>query len=819
MIIVIINKNLDNFSFYVICKIFKIKLIYLIKRYLYSLLLVILLYPHTFSQSYTINGYVEDVNTGEKLLGANVYDINTLKGTVTNNYGFYSLTLTKGPVSLIVSFVGSPQKQIDLNLRNDTTINFPIKTGLQLEEVKIVGTRFGSKIENTQLGLNQIPIKTIKNMPVLLSEVDVIKAFQLMPGVQSGNEGSSGLYVRGGGPDQNLILLDGVPVYNVNHLFGFFSVFNADAIQNVSLIKGGFPARYGGRLSSVLDIRMKEGNNKEFKGEGSIGLISSRLTMEGPIITDKTSFIVSGRRTYYDILAWPVLKIVQKVEDLDRLSAGYYFYDLNAKINHKFSNRSRLFLSSYMGKDKAYIKYKDEYEDYFDEEKIKLWWGNITTALRWNYMISNKLFSNTTVTYSRYKFLIGEEWNYKYSEEEKSEEYSFDYHSGIEDFTVKLDFDFFPGPNHNIKFGSSFIYHTFRPGVTTEKYIEGNDTETYNFGNKNIYAGEIDGYAEDEIKIGRLIKTNLGLHYSAFYVQDNFYQSLQPRISGRFLINDRWSVKAAYSEMRQYIHLLTNSTVSLPTDLWLPVTKRIKPLKSVQYSVGTIYGITDKIDLSVEGFYKNLDNLIEYKEGASFYSTNNLWEDQIETGRGWSYGMELLIEKKTGKTSGWIGYTLSWAERQFDNISFGKKFPYKYDRRHDISIVLIHKFNERIDGGLTWVYGTGTATTMASQTYIPLTPYYNIDYLHESIEYIENRNNYRMPAYHRLDLAINFRKEKKRINRTWTIGIYNAYCRQNPFFLYIRPDWDSYNYEESKQYLYQVSLFPLIFSLSYGFTF
>ncbi len=781
--------------------------------------MIILIFPYAFSQNNTINGYVEDANTGEKLIGINVYDSNSLKGSVTNNYGFYSLTLDRGPVNLIASFVGSAQVYTSFILKNDTTINFLITTGLDIEEVKIVGSRFGSNIENTQLGLNQISIKTIKQIPVLLGEVDIIKAFQLMPGVQSGNEGSSGLYVRGGGPDQNLILLDGVPVYNVNHLFGFFSVFNSDAIQNVSLIKGGFPARYGGRLSSVLDIRMKEGNNKEFKGEGAVGVVSSRLTLEGPVIKDKTSFIISGRRTYYDILALPVLKLIKKSEDLDRLSAGYYFYDLNVKINHRFSERSRIFLSSYMGKDKAFIRFKNEYEDYLDEEKLKLWWGNITTALRWNYMITNKLFSNTTVTYSRYKFLIGEKWSYKHSEENKFEEYSFDYYSGIEDISSTLDFDFFPDPNHSIKFGASYIYHTFKPGITTEKYIEENDAETFSFGNKNIYAGEINGYAEDEIKIGRLFKTNLGLHYSAFSVQGNFYQSLQPRLSGRFLINERWSVKAAYSEMRQYIHLLANSTVSLPTDLWLPVTKRIKPQKSIQYSVGTVYGITDNVDLSIEGFYKEMYRLIEYKEGASFYTANNSWEDQIETGKGWSYGTELLIEKKTGKTTGWIGYTLSWAERQFSNISFGEKFPYKYDRRHDISVVLTHKFNDRIDGGLTWVYGTGTATTLASQTYISLSPYYSEEYWIESIKHIENRNNYRMPSYHRLDLAVNFHKEKKRVTRTWSIGAYNAYCRQNPFFLYIRPDQDSFSAGETSQHLYQVSLFPLIFSVSYGFKF
>jgi len=769
------------------------------------------------AQKVTVSGYVKDANSGEPLIGANIYEGITLKGVITNTYGFYSLTLPAGQTKLVFSFVGYNTLFLDkLDLNTDTLINVSLGSTIELEGVEIKGSRIESEVESSQMSMSTIPINTIKSLPVLLGEVDIIKTIQLLPGVQSGSEGSSGLYVRGGGPDQNLILLDGVPVYNVNHLFGFFSVFNADALNSISLVKGGFPARYGGRLSSVLDIRMKEGNSKEFRGEGAIGLIASKLTLEGPIKNEKTSFIISGRRTYIDLLNQLILNSEANSDGIDKLRAGYYFYDLNAKINHQFNNRNRLFLSAYLGNDKAYYYEKETYQDDFYENDFLLRWGNITSALRWNYVINNKLFSNTTVTYSRYKFLTGIEYASKDSHFE--ERFDFEYSSGINDVAFKVDFDYMPNPNHYIRFGVSNIYHAFNPGINAFKLSisdQGSDNIDTTFGNQKIYSNELDLYCEDDVIVNARIKANIGIHYSAFYVKKNYYHSIQPRFSSRFLINQKWSLKTAYSRMAQYIHLLSNSSIGLPTDLWLPVTDKIKPMNSEQFAIGTVYALNNKTSLSLEGFYKTMNNLIEYKEGASFLSTNDDWQDKIEQGKGWAYGIELLIDKKMGKTTGWIGYSLSWSERQFDNISFGERFPYKYDRRHDISIVINHKFNHKLDIGATWVFGTGNAVTLATEKYLPHIS--NGGYSYGYIEYFEKRNAFRMPSYHRLDIAINMHKVKRWGTRTWSLGVYNLYNRKNPFFLYY--DNDFIFGGGSERVLKQVSLFPIIPSISYSFKF
>ena len=779
---------------------------------------LILNISYLFAQVHTISGFVEDARSGEKLISANIYDSKTLKGTISNNYGFYSLTLPEGKIELIYSFVGYAPIKKQINLVKDTIINISLEPSVEIQEVTITDNRVLSKVKSTQMSRIEIPVETIKNLPVLLGEVDIIKTIQLLPGVQSGSEGASGLYVRGGGPDQNLVLLDGVPVYNVNHLFGFFSVFNADAINTVSLTKGGFPARYGGRLSSVLDIRMKEGNTKEIKGEGSVGIISSKLAIEGPIVKDKTSFIVSGRRTYIDILSYPIQYFMAKSEDIDKLRAGYYFYDVNAKINHKFSDKSRLYLSSYMGSDKVYALIKDKGYNYKEENNFKLRWGNITSALRWNYILNNKLFSNTTLTYSRFKFLTGLESIYE--EDGKKDEFGIDYSSGIYDWAVKIDFDFMPNPNNYIRFGVNNTYHTFNPGINTFRVLSDNsdsDIDT-TFGNKNIYANEFYLYVEDDIKLSSKIKSNIGLHYSNFSVKGKIYHSLEPRFSIRYLYNEKLSFKAAATKMTQYIHLLTNSTLNMPTDLWVPVTDTINPLRSWQYAAGAVYALTDKIDVSIEGFYKNMHNLIEYKEGASYFSAGDKWEDKIEIGKGWSYGAEFLVKKDLGKTTGWIGYTLSWSERKFENIGFGKTFPYKYDRRHDISVVVTHKFNDKVDVGLTWVYGTGNATTLGIERYVSLEGSLE-GYLEAwDIEYFENRNGFRMPSYHRLDVGVNLHKEKKWGKRTWSFGLYNAYNRQNPFFLYFTHEYNNQN-DQNKKVLKQLSLFPVIPSVCYKFEF
>jgi hypothetical protein len=775
-----------------------------------------------FSQTFTIRGFVTDQTNGERLLNANVYEQKILRGTITNNFGFYSLTLPKGTYSIACSFVGYQTQLLDLNLQKDTIIDFKLATIADLDEVTVVGQNVESKLTSTQMSRVDIQMDKVQSLPAFLGEADVIKTIQLLPGVQSGTEGTSGLYVRGGGPDQNLILLDDVPVYNAEHLFGFFSVFNPDAIKSVSFYKGGFPARFGGRLSSVLDIRMKDGNEKALHGNFSIGLISSKINLEGPLVKDKTTFNFSARRTYADLLAQPFILASSNGNDV----GGYFFHDLNLKITHKFSDRSRVYLSGYTGRDKAYYRSNSKYTYTYNDNDNTLGWGNITTALRWNYIFSNKLFANTTLTYSRYSFNVLEsKIENNLTTEKKEAEFGLNYKSGIEDFGLKMDFDYFPAPNHRVKFGGSIIDHTFKPGILAFNESDQESTSRIDtaFGNPNIRAQEMYAYIEDNFDLNARLSVNVGLHSSGFLVDDTFYASLQPRVSARFMASDRLSLKAAYSKMSQNIHLLSSSTINLPTDLWLPTTKKVKPQTSHQFALGGVYKVNSSIDFSIEGFYKSMTNLLEYKEGASFVGATTRWEDKVELGKGWSYGAEFLLEKTIGKTTGWIGYTWSKAERQFENLNWGQKFYARYDRRHDVSFVMTHRFSKRFDMGLTWVYGTGNAVTLPTHNVnavnIPDIRQYQYPFL-QDYQYFGQRNNYRMPSYHRMDVGFNFHKQKKHGIRTWNLSFYNAYSRQNPFFLYFdSTSEEEFNQTGKSRSLKQMSLFPIIPSISYSYKF
>jgi outer membrane receptor for ferrienterochelin and colicin len=776
------------------------------------------------AQTFTISGYITDASSGEKLISATVYDANTVKGAISNTYGFYSLSLPKGKIKFTVSYVGYQTYTEEIDLTENIKRNIALEQSIELGEVEVVGNKIERHVESTEMSVIELQMKTISTLPVLLGEVDVMKTIQLLPGVQSGNEGTSGIYVRGGGPDQNLILLDGVPVYNANHLFGFFSVFNADAISNIKLIKGGFPARYGGRLSSVIDIKMKEGSTKQFKGEASIGLIASKLTFEGPIIKDKTSFIVSARRTYIDLLLQPFIAAAALSQGVT-VRGGYFFQDFNAKVNHKFSDRNHLYLSAYSGKDKLYANSTEIYDGSTSKYNFGIQWGNITSTLRWNYLISDKLFSNTTLTYSNYTFETPLEYSYKEKilDTYQTESFKMSFLSGIRDYAANLDFDYIPSPNQYIRFGLSNTYHIFKPGINTIKMssrVQDANVDT-TFGNNDLYANEYGAYFEDEFSLfSNILKINAGLRFNGFFVQNKNYQSFEPRISARARISDNVSIKAAYSKMSQNLHLLTSSTIGLPTDLWLPSTDSIPPQYSEQYALGVFFNIYDQYSFSVEGFYKTMLNLVEYKDGADYFSQNTNWQNKLEIGQGEAYGLELLVEKKLGKITGWIGYTLSWSNRQFDNINFGKQFPYKYDRRHDISVVFTYQLKENIDLGFTWVYGTGNATTLSVEKYMAggqsyYDPYYGKGEFYPQIaDYYESRNSYRMPAYHRLDLSANFHRKTNFGTRTFSLGVYNAYNRKNPMFLNLE-----YSYAAKKYDLVQYSFFPLIPSISYKISF
>ncbi|MFY0601065.1 MAG: TonB-dependent receptor [Cyclobacteriaceae bacterium] len=788
-------------------------------KYLICLFLSIGTYS-LYAQTYTISGYIRDSETGENLIGATILDQNTLKGTVSNTYGFYSLTMPEGKLSLKITYVGYEFQEANIQLNENKQLNYNLKAGSTLDEVVITAEE---NIElSPQMSTIDVPIEQIKALPVLMGESDILKTLQLLPGIQGGTEGSSGIYVRGGGADQNLILLDGVPVYNVSHLFGFFSVFNPDAINRVNVVKGGFPARYGGRLSSVIDISMKEGNNQKFAGEGSIGLISSKLTLEGPIgKSQKTSFIVSGRRTYIDLLTRPIIRASSGGD----ATGGYYFYDLNAKINHKISNKDRLYLSFYNGLDKAFAEGKSSYRNSDNtevEEKndFGLTWGNIITALRWNHVFNPKLFANISGTYSKYKFKIfgGFESTTDKGGEKTVEKGAVEYFSGIDDFAAKIDFDYLPSPQHNIKMGASSIHHTFNPGVFgIDSNVEGeNDTI---IGGNRTQAIEFLTYVEDDFSITNDFRINAGLHYSGFQVGGKYYHSLQPRFSARYLMSKDLSIKASFATMTQYIHLLTNGGLGLPTDLWVPATKRVSPQQSWQVALGTARTFNG-YEMSIETYYKEMSGLIEYQEGASYFNLGSDWQDKITKGSGESYGAEFLLQKKTGKLSGWVGYTLSWTNRTFDDLNFGEKFPYKYDRRHDISIVSVYEVSENFSISGTWVFGTGNAVTIPESNYTYHEEYNQYPSNHggfsqhwEKVENFGSRNDYRMRSYHRLDFGMTWEKEKKWGHRTWSIGVYNLYNRKNPFFI------DTTTDSGGNEKFVQFSLFPAIPYVRYGFVF
>ena len=821
-------------------------------RFLHHLLMLCLLlaglpFAAQAQQRYTISGYLEDAATGEKLINAKVFDSNSRKGSLTNNFGFFSLTLEEGPVLLVATYTGFQSVAKEINLSMDLTLNLQLRE-FQVDEVVIVAENEERIEEKTEMSVVDIPIQQIKMLPALLGEVDVIKAVQLMPGVQSGNEGATGLYVRGGGPDQNLILLDDVPLYYVSHLGGFFSVFNADAIKSVKLTKGGFPARYGGRLSSVLDIRMKEGNMNEFQGEGSIGLISSKLSLQGPIIKGKSSYIISGRRTYLDLFSRPISRIASKGKN----SFGYSFYDLNGKVNHRFSEKDRLYFSFYLGDDNLGIQTKEqegmpgEEEFYEYRLKNKTLWGNKMAALRWNHIWSPQLFSNLTATYSKYRFNADNDlydaYSFRQNDSIKTNisEGTLGYKSGIEDFGGKLDFDFYPAPSHSIKFGVSSTYHTFTPGLLGLKFKTGETNVDTTLNNQQATSWESYAYVENEFRIGEKFSANLGLHGVHYRVKEKSYFSLQPRASARLMLGKRLALKASYVQMTQFIHLLSNSGAGLPIDLWVPATDKVPPQNSWQAAAGVATSFLDgQLSLSVEGYYKEMNNMIEYKEGTDFFLgvEDQSWEDRVETGgKGTAYGAEVLLQKKTGKTTGWIGYTLSWNNRQFDNINGGNAYPYKFDRRHDFSLVASHQLTEKISIAGTWVYGTGNAITLASGGYgTTITPFEglpNQDYgsfarlfdeggfFGGGVKLYENgRNGFRMQAYHRLDLGINFTKKKKWGERTWSISVYNAYNRLNPYTYVLRKKFNPQTGSFDKPRLTKIALFPVIPSVSYAFKF
>jgi hypothetical protein len=762
---------------------------------------------------YTISGYVRDSLSRETLIGATIQSAATGKGISSNQYGFYSISLPEGRNSLLVSFVGYLQAQIDIDLKSDQTIDFSLLSRSSLgQEIIISSRKRDANVSNAQMGQIDLSMNKMRSLPVIFGEMDPLKTLQLFPGVTNAGEGNSGLYVRGGGPDQNLILLDDAIVYNTGHLFGFFSIFNGDAIKNTTLIKGGMPAQYGGRLSSVLDISMKDGNMKQFQAEGGIGTISSRLSLQGPVVKDKASFMVSGRRTYIDALIKPFVK---KGSQFD--GSGYYFYDLNAKFNYKFSSKDRLYISGYFGRDVF---------DFINNERefnTSIPWGNSTVTARWNHVFSKKLFVNTTVVYNDYDFALNALQN----------NFNFSLKSGIRDLNLKSDFDHYLSPEHKLKYGFQYTFHRLSPSV-----ISGvQDSIVFEPNNAQMkYARESALYLQDDWEVNDKIKLSYGLRWSGFqqvgpyknYTSDangtrtdstvykrgdnvKFYSGFEPRATLRYSLNERSSIKASASRNRQYLHLVSNSGTTLPTDVWVPSTLRVKPQLSWQYALGYFRNFNDNSwETSVEVYYKSMQNQIEYREG--FTPSIKDPEEEFVFGRGWSYGAEFFINKVKGKLTGWLGYTLAWSNRKFPDLNNGNTYPAKFDRRHDLSLVATYELNPKWKLSSVFVYATGNATSLPEKFYLV-----------EGVltQQFSRINQYRLAPYHRLDFSAIYTPTPKKIRKwqsSWAFSIYNVYSRQNPYFLYYAQEGSAFAGTLQVQ-AKQVSLFPVIPSVTYNFKF
>lgn len=775
------------------------------KSILLLLVLVFGAFNGVLSQKVTLSGQITDGRNGEDIVGASIIatDLENV-GASTNVYGFYSLSLPIGKHRVLYRAMGYEERVLELDLTKDTVIKLELyqaKDVQELEEVQVTSKRKNDNITSAQMEVTRLDPKSISTIPVLFGEQDVLKTLQLTPGIKSGGEGSTGFYVRGGGADQNLVLLDESTVYNAAHLMGFFSVFNSDAIKDISLHKSGIPAEYGGRASSVLDVRMRDGNNKKFEASGGIGLISSRLTVEGPIVKDKGSFMVSGRRSYADIFLF-------LAKDDEVKNSKLFFYDLNLKANYKIGEKDRIYLSGYFGRDK--FSFNKDFE--FD-------WGNMTGTLRWNHLFNDKLFVNTSLIYSDfdYKFTIGQG---------KS---SFGMKSAIRDFNVKQDYNYYLDNNNTLKFGVNFIHHTFKPGL-----MEAGEDVAFQLKNlENKHALEIGAYVQNEQKIGNRLALIYGLRYSGFnfmgegmaYTFDEagniltedfyaswesakYYQGIEPRFSASFIINENNSIKAGYNRIFQYIHQLSNATASTPMDVWVPTTNNVKPQIGDQIALGYYKNfLKDEWQVSVETYYKWLQNQIDYRPNANLILNEHI-EGELVYGKGRAFGVEFQVKKTMGKFTGWVNYTLSRALRTFDDIDDGVEFSARQDRIHDINFVLSYQLNPKIVMSTSFVFYTGDAVSFPSAVYEMENG--------QKVPYFGKRNENRLPNYHRLDLGLTwYLKERKHFKHNLSFSIYNVYNRENAFSVTFTDQYDGN--ESGNIEAVQTALFKIIPSITYNF--
>lgn len=782
------------------------------------LLLTITFWFQTLSaQNFSIYGVIKDKSSGELLTGATIWVQKTTQGTSSNKYGFYSITLPKGDYNIQFFFIGYNTQQQLIKVAKDTIINIELDIGLTgLDEITI-NAKKNDHVSDVEMSSQTLNIKTIKQIPAIMGEVDVLKSLQFLPGIQTTHEGTTNLSIRGGSFDQNLILLDGAPVYNPSHALGFFSTFNPDAISSVKVYKAAFPPEYGGRISSVIDISMKEGNKKGFGGSGGIGLVSSRLTLEGPIIKDSASFIVSGRYSYAGLTANTLGQLGQAIGvwQLRNFNSNneISFFDLNAKMNYKINAKNHLFLSAYTGKDHFY---------YFSiDDNSSLDWGNMNGTFRWNHIINKKLFANTMLIFS----------NYYYAYILKDNALHYKWSSNLKEFDLKTDFDYYINPNNHLKFGVAVENHFYTPGK-----IEPRDSRSiitpFSLGKKRAVIGS--AYLGNEQRISDKLKINYGVRYSTFFqlgesmvydyltgftVTDStyygknslvqFYHGLEPRLSVRYMLNDNSSVKASFTKSKQYQHLISNSSVGLPTDVWLPADKYIKPQSSTQYAIGYFKNLFDnRFEFSAEVYYKTMNNIIDYKDNADLLLNSNI-ETQILSGKGESYGLELFLRKDIGRFTGWLSYTLSRTSKIITGINNGNWYPARYDKRNNLSAILNYKLNTKWSVTTTFRYSSGGFITVPEGVF---------NFQGVAFNYYTSRNGYQLPAYHRLDLSFNYKQRQKpdsKIAGEWNFGIYNVYDQKNVFSLFIKQGRG--NFDSTKAY--KMYLYGIIPFVSYNFKF
>ena len=783
------------------------------------------------AQKYTISGFVYDATTKEPIIGA-IISSKDNNFTATNSYGFYSLKLNKGINELKISCISYNDLDTTINLSSDKTINFYLAFNNEIGEVVVTSNRF---IEDVSTGTINLSIKQTKILPSLAGETDILKTLQLLPGINGGAEGMSGFFVRGGTPDQNLIILDDVPIYGSSHLFGFLSVFNEDAIKSVRIIKDGFPAEYSGRLSSVLDVRMKDGDNDKITGNASIGLVSSKVMLNGPIVKDKITFLFSYRRSYYDIIQG-LNNLVQRI--LQRNNQGSTkigFYDLNFKITSKISDKDKLYVSFYTGRDHYKIsELGDNYKDIYS-----LNWQNTLAAIKWTHIFGNSTFWNNQISYTSYNLANG-----YYSEAtDENSHLIFDqsYSSYIKNVTYKNIVESSISNSYKIKTGFDVQKLFYLPGQTHRIITVQDASEEYNSSTSKLNSVKANVFLENKISIARFLKANLGFNYSMYWYDKNLFNSYEPRVSLNFIMNNKMSIKTSYAYVSQDIHLLTNSSIGLPSDIWVPATDKIIPEKSQQVSIG-YYLLTNNNEFSLNFYYKKMTNLIAYKPGTNFFIDTKDWENKIlPNGNGEAYGMEFFYKKNIGKVTGWLSYALAWNYRQFADLNNGEKYPFKYDQRHNINIVAIYKINDKLDFSATWSYHSGNAITIPvavyqSSLYPPpvdnelILPnlntltnritLYELYFTDTKIVKYSNRNEFRMPAYHRLDISFTYKFKNKLGNNSLQFGLYNAYNHKNPYYLsfYLTQSKINENFYFKPVYIVK-SLIPILPFISYSVNF